>query len=169
MLHWAKENKLFSAYDAGFIDLDKQYLTVGIAGLNQAAEFLGLKCNNNEEYKRFCTLIFSTIKEQNELHKTKHEMFNTEQVPAESASIKLYNRDDKDGYWVPEDTNLYASYIFKPNDIEISILDRIKLHGSNFASDKLDGGSAAHLNLEEHLSVEQYRKVLNFAANEECK
>ena len=169
MLHWAKENKLFSAYDAGFIDLDKQYLTVGIAGLNQAAEFLGIKCNNNEDYKRFCTLIFSTIKEQNELHKTKHEMFNTEQVPAESASIKLYNRDDEDGYWVPEDTNLYASYIFKPNDIEISILDRIKLHGSNFASDKLDGGSAAHLNLEEHLSVEQYRKVLNFAAKEECK
>ena len=169
MLHWAKENKLFSAYDAGFIDLDKQYLTVGIAGLNQAAEFLGIKCNNNEDYKRFCTLIFSTIKEQNELHKTKHEMFNTEQVPAESASIKLYNRDAKDGYWVPEDTNLYASYIFKPNDIEISILDRIKLHGSNFASDKLDGGSAAHLNLEEHLSVEQYRKVLNFAAKEECK
>lgn len=169
MLHWAKENKLFSAYDAGFIDLDKQYLTVGIAGLNQAAEFLGLKCNNNEDYKRFCTIIFSTIKEQNELHKTKHEMFNTEQVPAESASIKLYNRDAKDGYWVPEDTNLYASYIFKPNDTGISILDRIKLHGANFASDKLDGGSAAHLNLEEHLSVEQYRKVLNFAAKEECK
>lgn len=169
MLHWAKENKLFSAYDAGFIDLDKQYLTVGIAGLNQAAEFLGLRCNNNEDYKKFCTLIFSTIKEQNEFHKTKHEMFNTEQVPAESASIKLYNRDAKDGYWVPEDTNLYASYIFKPNDTEISILDRIKLHGSNFASDKLDGGSAAHLNLEEHLSVEQYRKVLNFAAKEECK
>lgn len=169
MLHWAKENKLFSAYDAGFIDLDKQYLTVGIAGLNQAAEFLGLKCNNNEDYKRFCTLIFSTIKEQNELHKTKHEMFNTEQVPAESASIKLYNRDAKDGYWVPEDTNLYASYIFKPNDTEISILDRIKLHGSNFASDKLDGGSAAHLNLEEHLSIEQYKKILNFAAKEECK
>lgn len=88
---------------------------------------------------------------------------------AESASIKLYNRDKKDGYWVPEDTNLYASYIFKPNDTEISVLDKITLHSSNFASDKLDGGSACHLNLEEHLSKEQYKKLLSFAAKEECK
>lgn len=169
MLHWAKRKQLFSAYDAGFIDLDKQYLTVGISGLNQAAEFLGLKCSNNNDYKEFCTFIFETIKEQNTLHRTKHEMFNTEQVPAESASIKLYNRDRRDGYWVPEDTNLYASYIFKPNDSTISILDRIKLHGANFASDKLDGGSACHLNLGEHLSIEQYRKLLTFAAQEGCK
>ena len=169
MLHWAKNKKLFSAYDAGFIDLDKQYLTVGISGLNQAAEFLGIKCSNNSNYKDFCTFIFETIKEQNILHKTKHEMFNTEQVPAESASIKLYNRDKNDGYWVPKDTNLYASYIFKPNDSEISILDKIKLHGSNFASDKLDGGAACHLNLNEHLSEEQYKKLLSIAAREECK
>ena len=81
MLHWAKDNKLFNAYSAGFIDLDKQYLTIGISGLNQAAEFLGLKCNNNEEYKKFCSLIFNTIKEQNTLHRTKTENFNTEQVP----------------------------------------------------------------------------------------
>ena len=168
-LHWAKDNNLFSAYNAGFIDLDKQYLTIGISGLNQAAEFLSIKCNNNEDYKEFCTFIFETIKEQNSLHKTKHETYNTEQVPAESASIKLYNRDKKDGYWVPEDTNLYASYIFKPNDTEISILDKITLHSSSFASDKLDGGSACHLNLEEHLSKEQYKKLLSFAAKEECK
>lgn len=81
MLHWAKDNKLFNAYSAGFIDLDKQYLTIGISGLNQAAEFLGLKCNDNEEYKTFCSVIFNTIKEQNTLHRTKTENFNTEQVP----------------------------------------------------------------------------------------
>jgi ribonucleoside-triphosphate reductase len=169
MLHWAKDNKLFNAYSAGFIDLDKQYLTIGISGLNQAAEFLGLKCNDNEEYKTFCSVIFNTIKEQNTLHRTKTENFNTEQVPAESAAIKLYNRDKKDGYWVPEDTNLYASYIFKPNDPEISLLDKIVLHSNQFASDKLDGGSAAHLNLEEHLTQEQYKKVLEFAAQKGCK
>lgn len=169
MLHWAKDSGLFKAYDAGFIDLDKQYLTIGINGLNQAAEFLGMKCNNNEDYKEFCGFIFDTIKEQNSLHKTKHEMFNCEQVPAESAAIKLYNRDKKDKYWVPEDTNLYASYVFKPNDPDISILDKIVLHSSEFASDKLDGGQAAHLNLDSHLSKEQYRKLLTFAAEKGCK
>ena len=109
------------------------------------------------------------LKEQNQLHKTEELMFNTEFTPCESAAIKLYNRDKKDGYWVPKDTNLYASYIFKPNDEDISILDKIYLHGRNFCGDNLDGGSAAHLNLDTHLSVEQYRKLLNYAAEVGCK
>lgn len=88
---------------------------------------------------------------------------------AESAAIKLYNRDKKDGYWVPSDTNLYASYIFKPNDTEISVLDKIYLHSSEFAADQLDGGQSAHLNLDSHLSKEQYRKILNYAAKVGCK
>lgn len=160
---------LLTSYNAGFIDLKKQYLTIGINGLNQAAEFLEIKCNKNDDYKEFCNLIFSTIKEQNTLHRTKDLMFNTEFTPCESASIKLYNRDKKDGYWVPDDTNLYASYIFKPNDTEISILDRIYLHGREFCGDNLDGGSAAHLNLDSHLSESQYEKLLTYAAEVGCK
>lgn len=135
--------RMLSVYDAGFIDLKKQYLTIGINGLNQAAEYLYIKCNNNEEYKQFCNLIFTTIKEQNQAHKTKDVMFNTEFTPCESASIKLYNRDKKDGYWVPSDTNLYASYIFKPNDNEISVLDKFVLHGRDFCGDNLDGRYSA--------------------------
>ena len=168
-LKYLRENKLLPVYDAGFIDMKKQYLTIGINGLNQAWEFLGGKCNKNKEYEEFCNLIFTTIKEQNQLHKTKELMFNTEFTPCESASIKLYNKDKKDGYWVPEDTNLYASYIFKPNDPDISILDKIYLHGRNFCGDNLDGGSSAHLNLDSHLSIEQYRKLLKYAAEVGCK
>ena len=160
---------LLTSYNAGFIDLKKQYLTIGINGLNQSAEFLGYQCNKNESYKKFCNLIFSTIKEQNQLHRTKDLMFNTEFTPCESASIKLYNRDKKDGYWVPSDTNLYASYIFKPNDINISVLDKIYLHGKDFCGDNLDGGSAAHINLDSHLSEQQYEKLLTYAAEVGCK
>lgn len=168
-LKYLKENKLLPVYDAGFIDMKKQYLTIGINGLNQAWEYLGGKCNKNKEYEDFCNLIFTTIKEQNQLHKTNELMFNTEFTPCESASIKLYNKDKKDGYWVPKDTNLYASYIFKPNDPDISILDKIYLHGRNFCGDNLDGGSSAHLNLDSHLSIEQYRKLLKYAAEVGCK
>jgi ribonucleoside-triphosphate reductase (formate) len=131
---------LLSVYDAGFIDMKKQYLTIGINGLNQAAEYLDIDCTPNMEYAHFCELIFSTIKEQNTLHKTKELMFNTECTPCESASIKLYNRDKKDGYWVPSDTNLYASYIFKPNDARITVLDRIIMHGEHYIGEFLDGG-----------------------------
>lgn len=169
LMHWCKDRHLYAAYDAGFINLDKQYLTIGINGLNQAAEYLGMECNNNIYYKIFCKLIFSTIKEQNKKHKTKTAQFNTEQVPAESASVKLYNRDKADGYWVPSDTNLYASYIFKPNDTHISVLDKITLHSSEFAADDLDGGSACHINLSEHLSQKQYEYLLKFMAKVGCK
>ena len=168
-LKYLKESGLLPVYNAGFINMNKQYLTIGINGLNQAWEFLGGKCNKNKEYEKFCNLIFTTIKEQNQKHKTKELMFNTEFTPCESAAIKLYNRDKNDGYWVPEDTNLYASYIFKPNDKEISILDKIYLHGRTFCGDNLDGGSAAHINLDAHLSVEQYKKLLKYAAEKGCK
>ena len=164
---------LLPAYKAGFIALNKQYLTIGINGLNQAAEFLGMKCTDNEEYKEFCQMIFSTIKEQNTLHnssnRVKHKLtFNTECVPAESLAAKNYNWDKEDGYWVPEDTNLYASYIYKPNE-DLSILEKIRLHGKDYIGDYLDGGSAAHLNLDHHLDKEQYTKILHYAAENGCQ
>lgn len=164
---------LLPVYSAGFIHLNKQYLTIGLNGLNQAAEYLGIKCNDNEHYSHFCQLIFSTIKDMNSANNGKYNnhtlTFNTEQVPAESLAVKNYNWDKADGYWVPEDTNLYASYIFKPNDKEISILEKIRLHGSNYIGEYLDGGAAAHLNLEEHLTTEQYKKLLKYAAEVGCQ
>lgn len=172
-LLWDMYNSnLLPVYKAGFIDLNKQYLTIGINGLNQAAEFLGIKCNDNPQYAKFCQEIFGNIKEQNTLHKVNDEkhkiIFNTECVPAESLAIKNYNWDKEDGYWTPEDTNLYASYIFKPNDNTTNILEKIRLHGKNYIGDFLDGGSAAHLNLEEHLSAPQYAHLIKYAAENGC-
>lgn len=164
---------LLPVYKAGFIDLNKQYLTIGLNGLNQAAEFLGISCNDNKEYKDFCQLIFSIIKENNTKNKGKFNnhvlTFNTECVPAESLAIKNYNWDKEDNYKVPSDTNLYASYIFKPNDANISVLDKFKLHGKDYIGDFLDGGAACHVNLENHLSEKQYYKLLNYSAEVGCQ
>ena len=160
---------MLTVYDAGFISMNKQYLTVGINGLNQAAEFLGLTVSDNDNYRNLCKTIFSTIKKANAEHKTKELMFNTECTPCESAAIKLYNRDKKDGYWVPEDTNLYASYIFKPNDTNITIYDKLRMHGNGYIGDFLDGGAACHINLESHLDKHQYETVLKYAAQVGCK
>ena len=172
-LLWDMKNAhLLSAYDAGLINLNNQYLTIGLNGLNQAAEFLGLKCNNNEDYKVFCKELFSMITqfiEENNGTEFGHKVtLNCEQVPAESLAIKNYNWDKEDGYKVPDDTNLYASYIFKPNDEEISLFDKIILHSKEFAAEELSGGQAAHLNLSEHLSYEQYKKILDFAGKVGC-
>ena len=165
------DSNLLPVYKSGFIDLNKQYLTIGLNGLNQAAEFLGLKCTDNDAYAKFCQNIFGNIKEQNTLHKVtdeKHKItFNTEQVPAESLAVKNYNWDKEDGYWVPNDTNLYASYVYKPNE-NLSIFEKIRLMGKNYIGDYLDGGSAAHLNLDAHLSKAQYEKILKYAAENGC-
>lgn len=178
--HIAYNELLWDMYDANllpvykeeFISLDNQYLTIGINGLNQAAEFLGMECNNNSTYRDFCRLIFTTLKESNSKASgmfNGHKItFNSECVPAESLAIKNYNWDKKDGYWVPSDTNLYASYIYKPNDERISILDKFNLHGNSFANDCLDGGVAFHCNLDHHLSKEQYSKLLKYAGNTGC-
>lgn len=163
---------LLTVYKADFIGLNDQYNTIGINGLNQAAEFLGITCDDNLEYKKFCQSIFKHLTERNrDASKDKFNnhiyRFNTELVPAESLAVKNYNWDKEDGYWVPADTNLYASYIFKPNDNSISVLDRIKLHGKDYTGE-LDGGSACHNNLEEHLTKDQYRKLLDYSAKVGC-
>ena len=160
---------LLPVYKAGFIDLNKQYLTIGLNGLTASAEFLGIECNDNLEYQKYCQLIFSTIRDCNAAHKTKKLNFNCELIPAESAGVKLYNWDKEDGYQVPKDINLYTSYIFKPYDPNISVLDKFILHGNNYIGEYLDGGVANHVNLSEHLSKEQYSKLLEHAAKNGCQ
>lgn len=154
---------LLPAYKAGFIDLNKQYLTIGLNGLTAAADYLKIAVSPNETYSKFCQRIFSCIKEQNEKHLSDKTKFNTELVPGESLGLKNYNWDKADGYVVPKDINLYTSYVFKPYDSK-SILDNIILHGRDYIGDYLDGGAAAHLNLSEHLTEPQYEKLLVFAA-----
>ena len=154
---------MYSACNAGYISMSDLFSTIGINGLNEAARFLGIEVNYNEEYKDFCRLITGTISEQNKLHSKPGFKFNQEFVPAEGLSSKNYNADKKDGYWVPEDTKIYNSYFYNAWDPNTSVLDKFKLHGKEF-TELLDGGVGLHCNLEEHLSKEQYLKMLDFAA-----
>lgn len=160
-----KSLHMIQIYDAGFIEPQKQYLTIGINGLVEGAEFLGIEISQNEKYKEYVNSIFETIYTQNKLHKTKDVMFNTEQVPAENLGVKNAKWDKKDGYFVPRDC--YNSYIYVVEDDKTNVLDKLILHGGEFTS-KLDGGSALHVNLEEHLSKEQYLKFLRLAIKAKC-
>ncbi len=165
MLYEQEEKGMFAACNGGYIHINKLYSTIGINGLNEAAKFLGLEVSNNPEYIKFLQLILGTIKEQNKLHsihdKKRPFLFNSEVVPAESLGGKNYRWDKKDGYVVPEDENLYNSYFFDAHD-DTSVLDKMILHGRQTAQ-YCDGGSACHINLEDHLSKEQYLKLIDFA------
>ena len=158
---------MLDVYNAGFIDIRKQYLTVGVNGITDAAEFFGLKVSDNEEYREFVNNILETINICNRKDKTRDTMFNCEFVPAENLAAKNYKWDKKDGYWVSPIRNLYSSYFYNPEDDTLSVIDKMKLHGKHYVQ-YLDGGSACHLNLNEHLSKEQYRQLLSVAAENGC-
>lgn len=158
---------MLDVYNAGFIDIRKQYLTVGVNGITDAAEFFDIKVSNNETYREFVNNILETINVCNRKNKTRDTMFNTEFVPAENLAAKNYKWDKKDGYWVSPNRNLYSSYFYNPEDNSLSIIDKMKLHGKDYVQ-YLDGGSAAHLNLNEHLSKEQYRQLMSVAAANGC-
>lgn len=168
MLYEQEEKGMFASCNGGYIHMNKLYSTIGINGLNEAAKFLGLEVSNNKEYIEFLQLVLGTIKEQNKLHSIHDSkrpfLFNSEVVPAESLGGKNYRWDKKDGYWVPEDENLYNSYFFDAHD-NTSVLDKMILHGRQ-TSQYCDGGSACHINLEDHLSKKQYLKLLEFAVKE---
>ena len=158
-------NHMLPLFDAGYINIDRQYLTIGINGLVEAAEFMGLDINPNDDYKKFVQGVLGLIETQNKAFRTKEAMFNCEMIPAENVGVKHAKWDKEDGYFVPRDC--YNSYFYRVEDNSLMILDKFKLHGKPYI-EHLTGGSALHMNLEEHLSEPQYRQLLRVAAQEGC-
>ena len=152
-------------FDAGFINIGRQYLTIGVNGLVEAAEFMGIKITDNPDYVAFVQSVLGMIEHLNKKYRTKDVMFNCEMIPAENVGVKHAKWDREDGYIVPRDC--YNSYFYIVEDQNLNILDKFRLHGSKYI-EHLTGGSALHMNLEEHLSESQYRQLLRVAAKEGC-
>ena len=162
------EANMLDSYREGFIDINKQFLTIGINGLLESAEYLGLEANNNDKYKEYISKILKVIYYENKEAKKKYGiLFNTEMVPAENLGVKNYNWDKEDGYVVPQDRNCYNSYLYKVEDIDIDPIDKFFLHGKDNLK-YLDGGSALHLNLEEYPTKEAYKKLYKIASKTGC-
>ena len=152
-------------FDSGYINIARQYLTVGVNGMVEAAESLGLTISDNEEYLNFVQGILGTIEYYNKKYRTKDVLFNCEMIPAENVGVKHARWDREDGYYVPRDC--YDSYFYIVEDTNTHILEKFRLHGRKYI-EHLTGGSALHMNLDEHLSKEQYRQLLRVAAKEGC-
>ena len=168
---------ILTVFSAGYISLDDQYLTCGFNGWLECAEFLaaqpdteyaGLKIkHDNPQYKQLAIDLLETMKKINAEDRTEHCKFNTEMIPAESVGVKHYKWDKEDGYWVPQNRNCYNSYFYPVEDASYDPVEKIYLHGTDFIG-CLDGGSALHCNLEEHLSQKQYRLLMDIAAKAGC-
>ena len=152
-------------FDAGYINIKRQYLTVGVNGMVEAAESLGITISDNAEYEKFVGDILGLIEGYNHKYRSKDVMFNCEMIPAENVGVKHARWDREDGYFVPREC--YNSYFYVVEDPNTDIIEKFRLHGRRFIS-HLTGGSALHMNLDEHLSQPQYRQLLRVAAKEGC-
>ena len=160
-----QSNGMLPLFDSGYINMSRQYLTIGVNGIVEAAEFLGLKINDNPEYLKFVQGILGIVEKKNKEYRTKELMFNCEMIPAENVGVKHAKWDKEDGYFVPRDC--YNSYFYIVEDDSLTIIDKFKLHGAPYIK-HLTGGSALHMNLEEHLSKAQYAQLIKVAAKEGC-
>ena len=164
-LDWMRERGLLPLFDAGYINIKRQYLTIGVNGIVEAAESLGITIGDNEEYANFVERILSLIEHYNKKYRSKDLLFNCEMIPAENVGVKHARWDREDGYYVPRDC--YNSYFYVVENKNIDPIEKFRLHGRRYI-DHLTGGSALHCNLEEHLSQAQYRHLLRVAAQEGC-
>ncbi len=152
-------------FDAGYINIKRQYLTIGVNGMVEAAESLGITISDNKEYEEFVGNVLGLIEGYNRKYRSKDVMFNCEMIPAENVGVKHARWDREAGYYVPRDC--YNSYFYVVEDTNTDIIEKFRLHGRRFI-EHLTGGSALHMNLDEHLSQPQYRQLLRVAAKEGC-
>ena len=160
-----QKSGMLPLFDAGYINISRQYLTIGVNGLVEAAEFLGIKISDNPEYLHYVQTVLGLVEKYNKKYRTKELLFNCEMIPAENVGVKHAKWDREDGYFVPRDC--YNSYFYIVEDDSLNIIDKFKLHGAPYIK-HLTGGSALHMNLEEHLTQQQYRNLLRVAAKEGC-
>ena len=160
-----QEKGMLPLFDSGYINIGRQYLTIGVNGLVESAEFLGIEISDNPRYTEYVQTVLGIIEKLNKKYRSKGVMFNCEMIPAENVGVKNAKWDKEDGYAVPRDC--YNSYFYKVEDTTLNVIDRFRLHGVKYI-EHLTGGSALHCNLEEHLSKAQYRQLLRVAAQEGC-
>jgi ribonucleoside-triphosphate reductase len=164
-LKYMHEKGMLPLFDAGYINMSRQYLTIGVNGLVEAAEFLGVEINDNPRYALFVQEVLGLIESYNKKYRTKDVMFNCEMIPAENVGVKHAQWDKRDGF--KSNRDCYNSYFYIVEDESLNIIDKFRLHGRKYI-EHLTGGSALHLNLDEHLSQQQYKQLLRVAIQEGC-
>ena len=160
-----QEKGMLPLFDAGYINISRQYLTVGVNGLVEAAQFMGIEINDNPKYEGFVGEVLGLIERYNKRYRGKDVLFNCEMIPAENVGVKHAKWDKEAGFETYREC--YNSYFYIVEDESLNIIDKFRLHGRRYI-EHLTGGSALHMNLQEHLLKAQYRQLLKVAAKEGC-
>lgn len=150
---------LLPLYELGFMDLKTQFSTVGIIGFYEAMKMLGYDLcdeSNIPEGKRVLKVMNRVNDEQSEKD---GYIYNLEQIPGESAAIKLAQ---KDSIVYPDMHYDMYSNQFIPLIVDVPLATRCRVQGAFDQS--MSGGSILHINLAEKVkSVDILETLMNFA------
>lgn len=150
------KEKALPLYDHGFMDIKTQYLTVGVNGMAEACEIMGIGVMHDgyrELMAKMIDCINNVLDALNTQYASEGIKFNVEQTPSENSAIKLATKDHYLGYNVDESGDkkwrLYSNQ-FIPLTHPSNLLDRITVQG--MLDRKFTGGAICHLNIEQRVS-----------------
>jgi ribonucleoside-triphosphate reductase len=154
-------------YSNNWMDLNKQYSTIGIIGVYELQQYYN-KLNNLEDEAskiknyEFTLSVLNKINDKivkwNKEHNYK---FNLEQIPGESLAVRLASIDKL--FEKNDEYTMYSNQYVPLVRNEISISDRFKVQGKFDSS--TSGGSILHINIDEveHITPSQFRKLFDVA------
>ncbi len=167
------EKGLLPNFTHGLVDFEHLYNTVGVIGIYETMKYFGYtkvdefgNTYYTKEADDFGKKIFDVIhKTKNEFAKDKGYLINIEQIPGETAAVKMQKADellypDK----VVKDLPLYGNQ-FIPLGIKTTMKERIRI--ASLFDSYCNGGSIAHINIEAPFkSFEQAWDLTNYIADQ---
>lgn len=162
------ERGLLPNYQNGALELEKQYMTIGILGLYEVIDMFGMIQTDDfgnksytEEGLQFASEILDLINEVKDNFKCDFS-FNIESIPGETAAALLCEADNllyqNDRYF------LYSNQ-WIPLMNKCTIQEKCRL--GNILDRKCGGGCIAHINIENRFSnEEQAWEMLNYIASQ---
>lgn len=156
------EHKRLPLYDYGFMNINKQYSTLGFIGLNECLELMGLDITSEEGYKKANSILMMMSQMNAARTAIDNRIRNVEQIPGESAAVDFVKKDkllfDGDVKY-----KIYSNQ-YIPLTKDVDVLDRIKIQGRFDADESTSGGSILHVNLSEKVSANQMKDIILYAA-----
>ena len=147
---------LLPLYTHSFADINTQYSTIGIIGLHEAAQIL-LGEMSASQYKEFCRAFMEEVSDGLTALDMQYGVpHNVEQVPGESASVKLPKKD-KLLYPDADLPDIYSNQFF-PLSSRVDILQRISVQG--YLDSYFSGGSVLHLNFGSRISEAKHEELI---------
>ena len=153
------ENGNLPLYTHGYMDLNKQYSTTGVNGLNEALYFLGEDILTESGQKLQMDIISAINEVNDKMAKAYNAPTNAEQTPSENSAVILAKKDKLLKY--QNEIDLYSNQ-FIPLTTNADMLDRIYLQG--MFDEQFSGGAICHINVENRINdVEKMKNLIKSA------